>query len=458
MSYTIFDYGACGDGLNDDTEALQRAIDTCSSDGGGQIIFPAGSVCISGPLELRSHIHLYFENNAVLKASTDNSLYTRSAFRENRSEGSVWLYGEHLHNLTISGSGEIDGMGTSFMVKEYKSHFEYLIENDIDMRPHLLTLVECSNVTIKDVTFRDSAYWCIHPIGCQDIVISGIRILNSLKIRNCDGIDPDHCRNVRISDCYIESADDCICLKNRREYEEFGLCENIVVTNCILKSTSCAVKIGSENVTGIRNAVFSSIIIKESNRGLGIQNRDEGFIEDISFDNIHIESRYFHDVWWGKSEPISITSLKRDFNAHRAGKQMVPTSVGPVRNIFFHNISALSENGIYINGSKESRPENIVFDKVVVSLQKWTSYEGGAYDNRPCEGQGIVREDTAAFFLQHADQISMYNCRLVMDENLPSYFKEAYIASDVGGIEIHNFSVSRKKAGKMELVKVLNPY
>jgi polygalacturonase len=452
MNYTIFDFGACGDGQTDDTKALQRAIDACSGCGGGQITFPSGTVCISGPLELRSHIHLYFENNAVLKAAADPSRYTRSAFRDNRSEGSVWLYGEHLCNVAISGTGEINGMGTSFMVREHKSHFEYRIEDGIDMRPHLLTLVDCCNITIRDVTFRDSAYWCIHPIGCRDVVISGIRILNSLKIRNCDGIDPDHCRNVRISDCYIESADDCICLKNRREYEEYGLCEDISVTNCILKSTSCAVKIGSENVTGIRNALFSSIIIRESNRGLGIQNRDEGFIEDISFDNIRIESRLFDDIWWGKSEPISITALRRDHNPHRSGRgnASCAVSVGPVRNISFRNISAIAENGIYVNGSVDSRPENILFDGIRLVFHKWTSYAGGVYDNRPCEEPGIVRDTTAAFYLQHADQITIRDCQIESAGSSESagsfspYFKEGCLAFDVEGLEIHNLVVRKK--------------
>ena len=86
--------------------------------------------------------------------------------------------------------------------------------------------------------------------------ISGITLLNNLKVRNSDGIDVNHSKNVRISHSYIESGDDCICLKNRRAFEEFDAGENITVTNCTTTSRSCAIKIGSENMDTIRQVVF----------------------------------------------------------------------------------------------------------------------------------------------------------------------------------------------------------
>ena len=121
------------------------------------------------------------------------------------------------------------------------------------------------------MTIRNSAYWTVHLIGCNDVSIDGISILNNLKIRNGDGIDVDHSKNVRIANCHIESGDDCICLKNRREFEEYGSCEDIVVTNCTMVSRSCAFKIGSENMDKINNVLFNNCIIKNSNRGIGIQ-------------------------------------------------------------------------------------------------------------------------------------------------------------------------------------------
>lgn len=440
MVFNVIDYKAVGDGCHEDTSAIQAAIDHCSESGGGRVLFPSGKVFISGPLKLKSNVEIHMEGNSTLKASTDISLYTESAFRENLSEGSMWLSAENEINLSITGTGEINGMGTEFMANEEKTHFNYKFENSIDMRPHLLTLIGCRQITIRDVTFKNAAYWCLHPVGCEDILITGVRILNSLKVRNCDGIDPDHCRNVRISDCYIESADDCICLKTRREYDEFGPTENVTVTGCTLVSTSCAIKLGSENTTGIRNVVFSSIIITSSNRALGIQNRDEGYIEDINFNNIIIKSRLFADVWWGKSEPISVTSFKRDPEAVRRFKPgQTEGLIGPVRRIGFYNINAESENGIYVCGSEDSRPKEIIFENITLKISKTTKYQGGLYDRRPCDVQGIVEENTAGFFIEDSDDISIRDSRVLWGDKQPEYYGEAFFQRGVTGLEISNF-------------------
>lgn len=446
--FNIRDFGALGDGLTNNDKAIQAAVDACHESGGGDVLIPGGGVFLSGPFRFRSNVNLVVEAGAVLRADTDESLYTESAFKENRSEGSLWISGFEAHRIGISGRGIIDGQGTAFMVNEEKTHYDYKIENDVDMRPHLLTLIGCHNITIRDVTFRNAAYWCIHPVGCEDVLISGVRILNSLKVRNCDGIDPDHCRNVRISDCRIESADDCICLKTRREYAEYGPTENITVTGCTLVSTSCAVKLGSENVSGIRNIVFSSIVISASNRALGIQNRDEGVIENIQFNNIIIESRLFADVWWGKSEPISVTAFKRPGDALvRFAPNETEGRVGPVRNIGFHDITASGENGIYVCGCADSRPENIFFDNVSIRLSKTTRYPGGMYDRRPCIGEGIVREKTAGFFIQEADDVRIRHCRVVWGDNQPEYFGEALKQREVDGLEISGFQEKNRKRG-----------
>lgn len=440
MIFNVLDYQAVGDGNHNDTSAIQSAIDSCTESGGGRVILPSGKVFISGPLKLKSNVELHMEGNSCLKASTDLSEYTESAFKENFSEGSLWLSAYNEINIAITGTGEINGMGTDFMENEEKTHYNYRFENNIDMRPHLLTLVGCRHITIRDVTFKNAAYWCIHPVGCDDILISGIRILNSLKVRNCDGIDPDHSRNVRISDCYIESADDCICLKTRREYDEYGPTENVTVTGCTLVSTSCAIKLGSENTTGIRNVVFSSIIITCSNRALGIQNRDEGYIEDINFNNIIIKSRLFADVWWGKAEPISITSFKREADAiRRFAPGQTKGLIGPVRRIGFYNINAESENGVYVCGTADSRPKEIIFENINLKISKSTVYQGGLYDRRPCDAQGIVEEKTAGFFIQESDHISIRDSRVIWGDNQPEYFGEALFQREVTGLELSNF-------------------
>lgn len=443
--FNIKKFGATGDGKTNDAIAIQKAIDACSKNGGGLVLIPAPYTFISGPIELKSNIDFHVEAGAVIKASSDEKLYTKSAFRENKGEGTMWISGENIQNVSISGSGSINGNGISFMGAEQEDSYVLKPFKVVDPRPHVLTIVGGRNIRIHDIHIGNSAYWTMHLAGCNDLVISGITLLNSLKVRNSDGIDLDHSKNVRISDCYIESGDDCICLKNRREYEEFGRCENITVTNCTMTSRSCAIKIGSENMDTIRQVVFNNCIIKNSNRGVGIQNRDEGVVSDIIFSNIIIESHLFSDVWWGKAEPIYVTAYRRakgnnkDANL-RFAKGATGGDVGLVKNITFTNIKCISENGIYVSGESPDKIQNIFFDNVDVIINKTTTLPGGIYDRRPCQVEGFVKGNTSGFYFDDAKNIKIRNCSVDWGENRPDYFKYAIDSMNVENLEIIGFS------------------
>ena len=278
--FNIMDYGAVGDGVTDNAAAIQKAVNACSEAGGGRVVFPAGNVFMAGPVELKSNVELHLEANATLLAHPNEDIYHLSAFGENRGEGMMWLWCKDIENLSITGRGTIDGNGIAFMGAELGDSYELkpLKDPKFDPRPHVLTLIGVRHLLVRDVTIRNGAYWTVHLVGCEDANIEGISLLNNLKIRNGDGIDVDHSRKVRISNCYITSGDDCICLKNRREFEQYGKCEDIVVTNCVMTSRSCAIKIGSENMDSINRVMIDNCIITASNRGIGIQNRDEGTV------------------------------------------------------------------------------------------------------------------------------------------------------------------------------------
>jgi polygalacturonase len=455
--YNILEYGAVGDGSTDDSKAIQRAIDTCSSNGGGSVLVPSGRVFVTGPFDLKSQVDFHVEANARIVASSDESVYTRSAFRDNFGEGSIWIGGENAENVTISGQGTIDGNGIAFMGAEEKDAYALKPFSTFDRRPHLFTPVHFRNLTIKDVTFKDSAYWCIHPVGCTDVFISGIKIYNNLKIRNSDGIDPDHSRNVNIDNCYIESGDDCICLKTRREYQEYGPTEDITVTNCTLKSTSCSIKIGSENMDAIRNVVFSKCTILSSNRAIGIQNRDEGIVENIRFEHITIQGRLFSDVWWGKAEPISVTAFKRQPGNNkdanwRFAKGQTKGRVGIVRNIIFSDISATSENGVFIGG-EDGMISDIRFHEVSVEIGKTTRYQGGVYDLRPSDTVGLKVADTAGFYLENARDIMIKDCMVSWKDRKEKYFGHALFADHCENISINNFAGEAAFPDRMKAIE-----
>ena len=399
--YDILSFGAKGDGVTDDAMAIQKAIDRCSAEGGGIVLLPRNHVFLSGPIELKSQVELHLEATATLKANPDERIYRLSAFGENRGEGMLWLWAKDAENISITGKGTIHGNGIAFMGAELGDSYELkpLADQTFDPRPHVLTLTNVTNLTIRDVTIKEGAYWTVHLIGCNEAVIDGINLLNNLKIRNGDGIDLDHSKNVRIANCHITSGDDCICLKNRREFEQYGSCHDIVVTNCVMSSRSCAIKIGSENMDSIYNVVFDNCIITGSNRGLGIQNRDEGTVTDVVFSNIQLDCRLWSDVWWGKAEPIYVTSYPRANGNHkdanwRFPKGQIEGRCGEVSRIYFNNITALSENGCFVGGDVPGKVKDIFFNNVRVKLVGNTG--NLVMDKRPCKDEGFIKVSVEA--------------------------------------------------------------
>lgn len=410
--FNVTGYGAKGNGVTDDAKAIQRAIDACSASGGGSVIIPSGKTFMAGPLHLKSNVDLHLQPNSVLLANPDEAVYTESAFRGNRGEGMMWISGKDIQNISITGQGRIDGNGVAFMGRELSDSYELKPVTDFDPRPHVLTLVNASNVKINGVTIANSAYWTVHLVGCYDVAISDISLLNNLKIRNGDGIDIDHSRKVRISNCFIESGDDCICLKNRREFEEYGPCEDVVVTNCIMTSRSCAVKIGSENMDAIRRVLFDNCIITKSNRGIGIQNRDEGTVSDVTFSNMTVDCRLFSDVWWGKSEPIYVTSYPRARGNHKDAGWRFPKGAtqgacGEVSDIRFIDIYSTSENGIFLGCDEPGKIRNVTLDNVDLTLLKPAQYEGGVFDRRPCEGEGFIKAPSSGIYTENIENLNI---------------------------------------------------
>ena len=439
--YNIMDYGAKGDGVTDDAAAIQAAIDQCSKSCGGTVLVPAGRTFMCSPFHLASFVELHLEPNSCLLANPDEAAYTLSAFRDNRGEGMMWIHGQDLKEVSITGTGAIDGNGVSFMGKELEDSYELKPVTDFDPRPHVLTLINIEKTVIRDVIICNSAYWTVHLIGCNDVSIDGISILNNLKIRNGDGIDVDHSKNVRIANCHIESGDDCICLKNRREFEEYGSCEDIVVTNCTMVSRSCAIKIGSENMDKINNVLFNNCIIKNSNRGIGIQNRDEGTVTNVIFSNMIVDCMFFSDVWWGKAEPIYVTSYPRAVGNHKDAGWRFPKGAtegrcGEVSRIYFTNIKCTSENGIFVGGDTQDKVNHIYFEDVDLLLQKRTAYEGGIYDKRPCVGEGFIHDKTYGFYIDTASDILIDDCTVTWGDIRPDQAAEGIGQRDVRNLKI----------------------
>ncbi len=427
MIYNVLDYGAVGDGATNDAKAIQKAIDDCNAAGGGQVLLPGGKTYRSGALVLRSQVELHLEMGAVLKASDrleDYDLFGRGGsgpkgidvptYENCEYAGQpvyYFLYAKDCEYVAITGHGKIDGNEKIF----YGTVTPWHIDGAFYPRAPLLYLENISHLTLHQITLTGSAFWTVHMIGCRDVLIDSIRILNNLMMANCDGIDPDHCQNVRIMGCHIETADDCIVFKNTEHFMQYGPCENIVVTGCTLISTSAAVKFGSESEALYRNIIVENCNISRTNRAISLQLRDKGSIENVIFSNINIETRLFSKVhWWGEAEPITITAVKRKED----------TQIGHIKNVSFTNIHCSGENGILIYGDESCNISDIVFERVSVRLEKKTDWPKNYHDLRPTIGSGILEDSLSGLYARNAKNIVFNRCSMEIDEALAEEVKK----------------------------------
>lgn len=431
--YNIRDFGAVGDGVTLDTAAIQRAIDACGAAGGGRVLVPAKGVYLSGTFTMRSHVELYIERGAVIEASGNLADYQYVQTAEshkgvgypNLRESVTFIAANDCEDIAFSGGGVIDGGGRKFIVEDLPHIYRMQPQ-----RPFTAVLIGCTNVTFQDVVVRDGAMWTLRLSGCEDVLIQGIRILNDLKLPNSDGIDIDQCRNVRIANCHIVAGDDCICMKAAANAGPFGACENITVTGCTLVSTSTALMIGCEAFAPMRNIIFDSCVIQSSNRGLGIHHSHDSIIENVIFSNMIVETRLFHEAWWGRSEPIYICAMP----------WTPDVQMGKVRGVRFSNILCKGENGVFVYGWQQDTLQDIVFENVRVELNKWTKIPAGLQDLRPFEGGEAMPEyPTSGFLIRNAVGVTLRNCEVVWGENCPEAYHHALEAIQVEGLHLENF-------------------
>ena len=274
----ITEYGArCG---ADATDAIQRAIDAAAEQGGGRVIVPAGEYETAG-LVLKSGVELHLEPGAVLRFTDAFDAYpvirTRWEGYEQPSYRPL-LYARDARDIAVTGRGTLEGRGARWWEAFRAGEMEIA-------RPCFICFEDCERVLLSDFRVQNSPAWTIHPLRCENVSVRGVTVVNPSDSPNTDGIDPESCRNVRISDCHIDVGDDCIAIKAGTEDAERAVpCENITVTGCTMVHGHGGVVLGSEMSGGIRRMAISGCVFDGTDRGIRIKSRRGrgGAVEDVS--------------------------------------------------------------------------------------------------------------------------------------------------------------------------------
>lgn len=379
------------------------------------MLLPRGHRFLTGTLELRGGIDFHLDGELLI--STNRSDYAADGV----------ITARHASGLQISGRGHIRGRSLAFMTG-YDPVGEWWL--GAPWRPKMFTLTGCTNLEIRDITFGDAPFWGLHLLGCSHVLVDNVTIRNRLDVPNCDGIDPDHCQDVEIRHCRITSGDDAIVIKTTRQTGAYGPSANITVRDCVLETQDAGLKIGTETTSDIHDILFERCRILTGSRGLAIQLRDEGSVYNVQFRDIQLVSRYYGDPWWGRGEAVSLTALPRT----------PETKLGTMRHITLQNITGRAENSVRLRGAAASPIQDVLLDNVAVTLERWTKYPGGLFDNRPTQAPDpIEAHGNPAFSLRNAGNITLQNCSVHWGRNIPDYFTFALEAESVTNLRLTGF-------------------
>ncbi|HNX54012.1 MAG TPA: glycosyl hydrolase family 28 protein [Prolixibacteraceae bacterium] len=401
--YKITDFGAVADTNILSTQAIQKAIDLCSENGGGQVIIPAGNYK-TGTIILKSNVNFHLENGAVLYGSKSLNDYIKlkpEYISLRTQEATIQLiYAESVENVSITGFGEINGQG---------SGFKKLSWNDEGItRPHLIRFITSKNVTIENISLKNSGCWMQHYLACEKLQIRGVRVFNRNNYNN-DALDLDGCRNVTVSDFISDSDDDGITLKSTSPKP----CENIAITNCVISSRCNAIKLGTESNGGFKNISISNCVVKPSEiaepaffgnkngaSAIALEIVDGGIMEGISVSNIQVD---------GTEAPIFIRLGNR---ARSYQKDVVIDHIGTLGNIGMSNIRIKNAGkiGSSITGLPGFPVTNIRLSNIVMD-----SEGGGTLDDLKKEVEEKPKDypdgnmfgtlPASGFYIRHAAQI-----------------------------------------------------
>ena len=450
------------------TTAIQKAIEKASKNGGGTIFFPAGEY-LTGPIVLKSNITIHLDSGALLKFSDNFDHYL--PFVEMRYEGIVMqtfsplFYAKNVENITIKGGGIIDGQGKAWWEEVYRIEsakeplpltkwqkmwveknpniqYEAYYKRTIDkkfFRPAFFQAFECKNILIEGVTFKNSPFWTVNPVFCDNVTINGITINNPYS-PNTDGINPSSCTNVHISNSHISVGDDCITIKSGRDADGRKYnrpTENVTITNCTMLSGHGGVVIGSEMSGSIRKITISNCVFDGTDRGIRMKaaRGRGGVVEEIRVDNIVMKNikkeAIVLDLFYDKGtkeEPVSErTPIFRNIHmSNITGSEINQAGVVwgitemPVQNVTFSNINMEAKEGFTVAVTDGIEFHDVKINTTIGSSFKISDTKNLILDN---VGSNSPLKDKAVIELENVSNAMISN-------NFPFNSTPIFIAAD----------------------------
>ncbi len=374
-------FGALGDGKTIATKAIQQSIDECHAAGGGEVLVPAGTYVV-GTLELKSHVTLRLLAGARLLGSPDRNDYTivSRPFPDEQlvSQSSVpfarthLIYAKNARHVSIVGEGIIDGNGPAFFgpIQEEHPLKRFRVRG---WRPgEMVAFYDCEHILIQGIHLCHSPMYNIMAYCCTGVRIVDVNISNHPSTPNGDGIDPICCHDVHIHGCTIDTADDSIAI-----YSGFAMaandvrsCENVVISDCILRSRCNAIRIGYAGDMPIQNIVAHDVIV-EARAGVAIQsvcpfNVKQGTpIEHIILSNMimHVARPLLVIIDPRSIKPAGIRHLAMD-NLRiyaRMGIGMIGSPAIPIEDVTLNHLKLHLAGTMRADGVGSPIPEKVNF-------------------------------------------------------------------------------------------------
>lgn len=422
-SVPITDFGAVPDGKTLNTKAINEAIASVSSQGGGRVVIPSG-YWLTGPIELQSGVELYTEKNAFILFSEDHSLYKKEGASKRELSLSP-IYANHANNIAITGDGIFDGNGNTWrMVKRGKLTAGQWKERvtsggvvneagDVwypsqaamegEGRPNMVRLFECNRVLLQGVTFRNSPAWCIHPIHCEDLTLHQVSVINPWYSQNGDALDVESCNRVVIYDCTFDAGDDAICIKSGKDKagrERGWPCQNVIARENVVYHGHGGFVVGSEMSGGVKNIFIDNCtfigtdvgIRFKSTRGRG------GVVENIYCQRINMfeiaNENILFDLYYGV----------KGNNTHA---EPVNEGTPCFRNIYISDVKAIGGRcAMLFNGLPEMPIENIKLKDISISATQTGAIIRQAKDI-VMENVSIEAKDGKPVSLQNVKQVML---------------------------------------------------